>query len=521
MVISRPKIKMVDVSIFHTASAAFLEWFEKQPGTRYHPSLKIVDLRERIAGRGIIATEDIPAETDLFTIPRSSIISTETSVLAQKVPGLFVGDDLATAESSVPDTGPSSNSPDLPHAWLNLILALLYELFHQDSSRWGAYLSILPQRSEDFNTLMFWNDSELSELQASAMPTKIGRVSADQMFRDHIINVVKKHADVFYPSTDPSTHPNDDQLLEQCHIVGSLIMSYAFDLQPDDDEDEAQGDDTEDPSMPGWVVDKSKAPLMGMVPMADMLNADAEFNAHLSHGEDSLTMTSLRDIKAGEEVLNYYGPLPNGELLRRYGYTSPKHARYDVVEISWDLVKTVLNNHEFEIQDRATRKSAKTALTKLLAAIEADEDSEAKEGFLLDRDSGEPSEEGLCETVVKFTKFPEELVEVITDVVSELLQSESRKRKLDDEAQRTLLKREALSILRKIAAERLKQYSTTADEDEAIIAKPDTTGRRKMGVDVRLGEKRLLIEAMDWISEKQKNLLPAGNGDSKPKKLKR
>ena len=97
--------------------------------------------------------------------------------------------------------------------------------------------------------------------------------------------------------------------------------------------------------------------MLGMVPMADILNSDAEFNvrtrtfqqsagvmvltviqAHVDHADDFLTVTSLRDIRQGEEVLNYYGPLANSDLLRRYGYTSPKHSRYDVVEISQPLV---------------------------------------------------------------------------------------------------------------------------------------------------------------------------------------
>lgn len=38
--------------------------------------------------------------------------------------------------------------------------------------------------------------------------------------------------------------------------------------------------------------------------------------------------------------MNYYGPHSNGELLRRYGYVTPKHSRYDVVELPWDLVRT-------------------------------------------------------------------------------------------------------------------------------------------------------------------------------------
>ncbi len=49
-------------------------------------------------------------------------------------------------------------------------------------------------------------------------------------------------------------------------------------------------------------------------------------------------MASLRPIKAGDEVLNYYGPLPNSDLLRRYGYTSVKHQAHDVVEIKWSII---------------------------------------------------------------------------------------------------------------------------------------------------------------------------------------
>lgn len=50
-------------------------------------------------------------------------------------------------------------------------------------------------------------------------------------------------------------------------------------------------------------------------------------------------------IKAGDEILNYYGPLPSTELLRRYGYVTPEHSRYDVVEIPWNLIRSILKTH--------------------------------------------------------------------------------------------------------------------------------------------------------------------------------
>lgn len=61
--------------------------------------------------------------------------------------------------------------------------------------------------------------------------------------------------------------------------------------------------------------------------------------AHVNHGEDELTVTALRPIRAGEEILNYYGPHPNAELLRRYGYVTERHSRYDVVEIPWEMIE--------------------------------------------------------------------------------------------------------------------------------------------------------------------------------------
>ena len=61
---------------------------------------------------------------------------------------------------------------------------------------------------------------------------------------------------------------------------------------------------------------------------------------------DELEVGALRsDIKPGTEILNYYGPLPASELLRRYGYVTQEHHRYDVVEISWADVQAELGKH--------------------------------------------------------------------------------------------------------------------------------------------------------------------------------
>jgi N-lysine methyltransferase SETD6 len=117
---------------------------------------------------------------------------------------------------------------------------------------------------------MFWSEAELSELQASTVREKIGKDEADTMFQDKLLPLIRKHQNAFFPHG--SKILNDGELVNLAHRMGSTIMAYAFDLERVDDED--QEDD-------GWVEDL-EGQMLGMVPMADMLNADAEFNVSVS-----------------------------------------------------------------------------------------------------------------------------------------------------------------------------------------------------------------------------------------------
>src|SRR6266516_5963598 len=60
--------------------------------------------------------------------------------------------------------------------------------------------------------------------------------------------------------------------------------------------------------------------------------------SRLFYGMTSLTMKAISPIKKGDEVLNTYGALPRSDLLRRYGYVQSDYARYDVVELSTDVI---------------------------------------------------------------------------------------------------------------------------------------------------------------------------------------
>lgn len=131
---------------------------------------------------------------------------------------------------------------------------MLYEGRREDS-KWAPYLAILPTK---LDSLVFWSESELSELQASTVRQKIGKASAEQFFSQHVTPLGLGNGDV-----------------EMCHRVASIIMAYAFDIpeniSTDEPDDREEGEDL-------MSDDEEEQTVLSMVPLADMLNADADRN---------------------------------------------------------------------------------------------------------------------------------------------------------------------------------------------------------------------------------------------------
>ncbi|KAI1414447.1 SET domain-containing protein [Hypoxylon sp. FL1857] len=456
---------------FDSKSASFLEWFKAWSGATFHPDIKIEDLRDKGAGRGVVATADIPEDTVLFTIPRAAIINTETSDLPKRIPQVFETTGLEDTDNEADEDGSETSGP--PDNWVSLILIMIYEYLQGDKSRWKSYFDVLPDR---FETLMWWSDQELVELQASSIVAKIGKEEADGMFRSRVLPIIEEHADVFYP--EGSERLSEDQLMTLAHRMGSTIMAYAFDLENDDEEADPENDDE-------WVEDKEGSLMMGMVPMADILNADAEFNAHVNHGQDSLSVTTLRPIPAGTEVLNYYGPLGNGELLRRYGYVTTRHARYDVVEISWDLILSVLKD---------TLKVDEAIWGKAVNELDPEEIEDA---FVIERDSGEPDSRGELHDEAVVKEVPTDLVEQIHTILKAIRKVSPTT--IPDKAVRDEI---TLITIHRALELRLAQYPTSQAFDFDLLTNDKVSGRQKMAVAVRWGEKVLLQEAINFVHEK-------------------
>ncbi|KAF2621291.1 SET domain-containing protein RMS1 [Macroventuria anomochaeta] len=443
---------------FQAATDRFLSWFKSAGGEFRDDLIEIQDLRSQGAGRGIVTKQDIPQDCTLFTIPRSAIINVETSELPKKLPRTFE----AAFEEEDEDTEPLD-------PWESLILIMLYEHLQGSGSRWKPYLDVLPTT---FDTPMFWTEPELKELEGTVLTQeKIGKQASNEKLRSRIIPVVLQNSAVFYPAD--AEELGEEQLLSLAHQMGSTIMAYAFDLDNEEDDPEEDED--------GWVVDKDAQRMLGMVPMADILNANADFNAHVNHGV-SLEVISLRsDVKAGTEILNYYGAMPSSEVLRRYGYVTPEYHRYDEVEIPRSAVAKALST--------ATGLSPSN-LTDMGVGIGTEENEEP---FIIERDSGAPNEEGRLVDEAKMNDFPEleeELKDALKIIKKHKPEVVADKRKRDEIAN---------AVIAEVLTEKLTEYPTSVREDRDLMKKSDLTNKHRMAIEVRWGEKVLLEEAIAML----------------------
>lgn len=394
------------------------------------------------------------------------------------------------------EDGDNDTSQD---SWTSLILVLIYEYLQGASSSWKPYLDVLPTVT-DFSTPMFWDADELAELQASPVAGKVGKDEAEKMVRTKILPVVRANRVVFFP--EGSEELGDDELVQVAFRMGSVIMAYAFDLEKEDDEEQRDEEAEEEDE---WVEDREGKTMLGMVPMADILNADAAFNAHIEHGDHALTATSLRPIAAGEEILNYYGPLSNGELLRRYGYVTRAHRRWNLVDLAWPPVLAAL---------RAEVPLPAKQWDEALGAL--DEDELEEEAFVIERGAEDPDSEGRVAEVERAAGAPEELVEQLKAVMKAV--KKVRPEAVPDKAARD---RVIFAAISRALDERTKQYGTTLEQDLKQYEEGDDGAdqklrRQRMALDVRIGEKVLLRQAAESVKAKLAELAKAESDGEKP-----
>ncbi|KAK0115968.1 hypothetical protein ONS95_013009 [Cadophora gregata] len=345
-------------------------------------------------------------------------------------------------------------------SWLALTAIILAEGSRQDSI-WAPYLALLPR---ELDSLVFWSAAELQELQASTVVSKIGRSAAEDMFSQHITPLQLENGSV-----------------EMCHRVASIIMAYAFDIpekESQEEADTAEGDDL--------VSDdgEDEKTILAMIPLADMLNADASRNnARLCCYDENLEMRSIMPISKGEEIFNDYGQLPQSDLLRRYGYTTNNYAVYDVAEVSTKSILAFLAKGQLLSADNTLSPLSREQLDRRVELAQ-------REGVYEDSFD-------ICHSGPDGPSIPDELLGLLF-----LLLVDEENLAAIESSQASLSSRLKLAtvlvgkVLAVILESRAKEYSTTIEEDRALLQAGNLTSRHIMAIQVRLGEKLVLEEAI-------------------------
>ena len=347
---------------------------------------------------------------------------------------------------------------------------------------------------------MYWFPDELVELEKSAVLGKIGKEDADVLFSKNILPVVRSMPGEFGLAGDDL----DEQTLKCAHRMASTLMAYAFDLEPEEKEFDDDGYATEEED-----EDLEK----GMVPLADMLNANGDRNtyvyascprvhvsdvdrdqARLFYEKGSLVMKSLIPIPNGEEIFNDYGPLPRSDLLRRYGYITPNYTQYDVVEVSRDLVIDIAKA-DLGLGDQSIQEG--------LSFLE---DNDAiEDGYDITRVKSNERTLDIFQFELKMLGLVLALAALEPD-----LNSQNNKSRLHKSIEKDEFPPAWFHLMRAVVRRRQQEYGKPLDEDRVLLRdlKEKFAGgmflgdyerkmkRRIMAVEVRVGEKEILANTL-------------------------
>lgn len=115
---------------------------------------------------------------------------------------------------------------------------------------------------------MYWTPEELSLLRGSAVVNKIGRAEAEEQFLSVLWPLMNSRPDIFQFT---EAWGSQQRFLEAAHRMGSVIMSYSFDLDIISEKTLLQTDSDDEEN-------EEERVMKAMVPLADILNADADRN---------------------------------------------------------------------------------------------------------------------------------------------------------------------------------------------------------------------------------------------------
>ncbi|GFP89204.1 n-lysine methyltransferase setd6 [Phtheirospermum japonicum] len=315
----------------------FKRWM-KFHGIEYSDALLIStgnsgdDDSSRSLSISVTALCDLKEDDVVSTIPKQSCLTVKTSAAGHLIEEAQLG------------------------GYLGLAVAIMYEKSIGPQSKWFEYLQILPP----FEPIpLLWSLPQIDALLSGTELHKIVRedkalvhqdwkecikplldtasfdlnpdfftvdeyLAAKSLIASRSFQIDEYHGFGMVPLADLFNHKT---AAEDVHFT-SVSSSSESDIDTESGAENADDENDEDHEPIAPVFNSETG---------DFSGSDLEFSPVSGNEPTYLEMIIIKDVKAGTEVFNTYGPLGNAALLHRYGFTETDNP-FDILNIDLDIV---------------------------------------------------------------------------------------------------------------------------------------------------------------------------------------
>ena len=233
------------------------------------------------------ATRDIPSDTTIFVIPKTSLVCANNSVSGDGIREAELGGGLALNACALAERAASLQSAQAPFA---------------------GYFSILAKYGEQ--TLpMFWDETLRKELRGTELERHLAE--DDEAFREDYETCIAPLLDEY-----PEIFPRELCDLAAFKAVASIAASRAFFVGGKYGECLVPCAD-----LFNHRTGENSVAVFGVEDSSDDEDSDETFDEN-NDGDDNreLMIKTVKFIKAGDELFNTFGSQSNASLLHKYGF---------------------------------------------------------------------------------------------------------------------------------------------------------------------------------------------------------
>ncbi|KAJ8901356.1 hypothetical protein NDN08_007202 [Rhodosorus marinus] len=234
-------------------------------------------------GVGLVAERDIREGEKLIYVPRQLMITADIALKNADMAHLFQTDILLRRIES-----------------LALSMCVLRERLLGSQSKFAPYLDIIPQ---EFSTPLWFSPDEVVALKGSPVLDKVtNRVRGHARQYCHLYNVVKSGA---VPSIPPTQFT-----FELFRWAVSVVMTRQ-----------------------NMVPTSTGGESLALIPLWDMINhSQGEYTTQYDLARDQVEFFAMTNTPRDKQILMFYGPRPNSELLLHAGFVHRENL-HDALEV--------------------------------------------------------------------------------------------------------------------------------------------------------------------------------------------